>query len=69
MIADICVQTEYVAQLNRAQRTHTHTHSTDTAHTNRPTRTGLTHSRAGNALPTHASGLCLKISTGMVVLL
>ena len=56
-----------VAQLNSAQRTHTHTHSTDTTHTKRPTHTGLTQSRAGNALPAHASRLCLKISTGTVV--
>jgi len=44
-----------VAQLNGAQRTHTHTHthSTVTAHANRPTHTGLTCLRAGNASYAH----------------
>jgi len=32
------------------------------------TEQGLTHSRAGNALPTHASGLAYKYRQGLVVL-
>jgi len=45
-------------------RGRTHTHSTGTTHTNRPTHTGLSHSRAGNASPTHASGLAYKYRQG-----
>jgi len=58
-----------LAQLDRAQRAHTHTHSTETTHTKRPTHTGLTHSSAGNALPMHTSRLAYKYRQGMVVLL
>jgi len=58
------LRTEYVAQLNRAQRTHTHTHSTDPTHTKRPTHTELTHSGAGNALPMHTSRLAYKYRQG-----
>jgi len=42
-----------------ANTTLAHTHSTGTTHTNRPTHTGLTCPRAGNALPTHTSRLAL----------
>jgi len=49
-ISHVCT---YLTHVERA-------HTTQNTHTKRPTHTGLTHSRAGNALPTHASGLAYK---------
>ena len=53
-------QNEYVARLNRAQRTHTHTQHRHDTHQPSHTHQTDSHSRAGNALPTHASGLAYE---------
>ena len=41
------------AVISTELRERTHTHSTETAHTNRPTHTGLTYPRAGNVAYAH----------------
>ena len=60
-----CVRTLCAPQLPRT--THTDTQHRDSA--NRPTHTGLTCPRAGNALPMHTSRLAYKHRQGMGVLL